>query len=199
MKIINSIKIKHNHWKHVVSKDQLRPVMNGVFFDLAKECMVATNSHLLLIIPIEIEWSKEENEGLDEVEKKCILKNQSKIVPVELFDERKYMGNPKYYLSETYYDFSDENYARVYNGAECVFRCKFIDGGFPNYEAVFPESTESVETIGVDFSMVKKIFDAIPFKDKFLDFKFTAKNRAIKFSYRMDSRIQGVIMPMTRL
>ena len=35
--------------------------------------------------------------------------------------------------------------------------------------------------------------------NKFLDFKFTAKNRAIKFSNRMDSRIQGVIMPMTRL
>ena len=76
MKIINSIKIKHNHWNHVVSKDQLRPVMNGVFFDLVKECMVATNSHF---------------------------------------------------------------------------------------------------------------------------FKFTAKNRAIKFSNRMDSRIRGVVMPMTRL
>lgn len=192
MKIINNQNMSHRNWINAVSNDQLRPVMTGVYFDLVSEKMVATNSHLLISVPLEVEWNKEE-ELLSNEERLKILQEKSKIVPVELFDSRKYMGEPKYYAFQVHFDFDDPNYARVFNGPEMVFRCRYIDGVFPNYQAIIPKNTECIDSIGIDFNMIEKIFKALPTKDKSLKFIFAGKNKSVRFSNNQG--IEGVVMP----
>lgn len=197
MRVINFLDVNHNHLKNIVSDDVMRPVMTGVYFDLLNNCIVGTNSHVLMVIPVEIEWSETELK-ITKNERNFILQKQSKIVPLELFDKRKYMGEPKYYLNPIHYDFSDESYAQVFNGPECVFRCKYIEGKFPNYEAVFPktEKTELSE-IGVNLDMVLRLYKALPVLNcrKNLRFELFGKNKTILFTNK-ETEIKGVLMPV---
>ena len=171
MKIINE-NMKINHWKNIVSNDCLRPVMTGVYFDLINKVMVGTNAHLLLECPLEIEFSEEELE-LTKSELDLLLKKHSKIVPLELFDTRKYMGDPKYYAFPIHYDFSYENFAHVYNGPELVFRCKYIDGVFLNYRAVYPQNVNlNLSKVGINMPFFNMVYKSIPFSDKSLIFEF---------------------------
>lgn len=197
MKITNDHKMEAKHWKEVVSSDWMRPVMCGVFFDLVNMCMVATNSHLLVECPIDIEWSKEELE-LTDTQRLEILQKQSKIVPIELFDRRKYMGDPKYYTFDPVFDLSDDEFAQVWLGPEMIFRCRYIDGKFPNYKAVYPQGQTAIDSIGVDIGMAQRIYKAIPFPNPYkgLHFKFFAKNRGICFHSNREKGFKGIIMPI---
>ena len=194
MKIRSVHPLTHLHWNQAVSQDSLRPVMTGVYFDLVNEAMVATNSHLLLISPIKIEWSESEK-FLKPSERKKLIEKYSKILPVELFNKNKYMGDYKYYAFDIHYDFSDEKYAKVFNGPEEVFKCRYIDGVFPNYKAVIPTETEPVEKIGLNWDMFQRIYKAIPFRHKTLVFQSTGKNKPILFKHQSNFDFHGVIMP----
>jgi DNA polymerase III sliding clamp (beta) subunit (PCNA family) len=197
MKIINGHNMEIKHWKEVVSNDSMRPVMTGVYFDLINHCMVGTNSHLLLECPIDIEFTEEEK--IMQKDKLAeLMQQQSKIVPIEFFDKRKYMGNWKdYWNPEITYDLSDDNYAHVLNNGEVVFRCRYIDGKFPNYKAVYPKGQTAIDSIGIDISMAQRVYKAIPFPNpyKALHFKFFAKNRGIVFHNTTEKRFKGIIMP----
>ena len=60
MRVINTLGVSSNNIKNCVSDDFMRPVMTGVYFDLENKCMVCTDSHILMIFPIEIRWDKQE-------------------------------------------------------------------------------------------------------------------------------------------
>ena len=195
MKIKESVMLAKN-WKNICSTDFMRPVMTGVYFDLENDCMVGTNTHIMVECPIEVEF--------DELEQLCAYKKQlelrrewSKIVPIEFFDKAKYMGDYKKYSMDIYYDFSDEKYAQVFMGPELVFRCKYIDGNFPNYRAVYPkEQDDFIDGIGVDLKSIKLIMDCIPYTQKHLIFKVHAKNRGITFSHPTNPNFKGILMPI---
>ena len=197
MKIENINQMFHNHWKNVVSNDSMRPVMTGVYFDLVNGKMVATNSHILLECPIDIIWEGEEQHfGRKYQEEK--LQEQSKIVPLEFFDRSKYMGDYKSYSGTFFYDFSDEKYARVLLFNEVIFKCKYIDGKFPNYKAAYPTEKNHLEGIGANIEMIDKIYKSIPFNssNKNLFFEFCAKNRGIVFKSKYCEGFQGILMPV---
>lgn len=197
MRVINTYNLTHLNLSQACSSDNLRPVMTGVFFDLKKNVMVATNSHLLMIVPIKIEWDKGE-EGASEEYFNKTLEEQSKIVPVEFFNKNKYIGDWKKYDDEIKYDFSDPEYAFVRNMREIVFRCRYIEGKFPNYEAVYPTGEENFTKIGMDWSMVQRIYKAIPFRDKTLSFTFYGAGKPIAYKSFQNNDFRGLIMP-TRL
>ncbi len=194
MNLINSEKIEMKHWQQVVSNDPFRLVMTGVYFDLENGVMVATNSHLLLECPIELELEDNEKKlsHKDLIEK---LRSLSKIVPIEFFDRRKYMGDPKFYVHQPMYDLSDPDYAQVWHCGEVVFRCRYIEGKFPNYRAVYPTETNQLDSIGVDMSMVLRIHKSIPYRDKRIYYKFFAKNKGIVFRSAENEKLKGIVMP----
>lgn len=196
MKIINPLDVNHTHFSSVVSNDQLRPVMTGVFFDLKNNCMAATNSHVLAIYPLKVELAEYE-EKLPPAELDGLHIHQSKIVPLEFFDKRKYMGNVKNYAFPIHYDLSDEKYAKVFNGPEEVFKCRYIEGVFPNYQAIIPKpsDTSMIDEIGLNIGLVLDLYKANPFSDKGLKFRFFNKNKAIRFESFVDPMFHGVIMP----
>lgn len=197
MKIINFLEVSASNVKNCVSDDVMRPAMTGVYFDLVNKCMVCTDSHILMMFPIHIEWSQEEL-LLSTLEREEILKKHSKILPVELFDKKKYMGDFKNYFGVVSYDFSDPLYAEVLHGEERVFRCKYIDEVFPNYQAVLPkdESCE-INKIGMHFKILDRIAKSLPIKsdEKSFFFTFYGKNKPIVFENK-NYEIKGLLMPV---
>ena len=183
------------NWAKIVSDDFMRPVMTGVYFDLLNDCMVGTNSYILVECPIETEF--------DENEKICAFKYQmdlkktwSKIVPLEFFNKAKYMGDHKKYSMEIYYDFSDEKFARVFHGPTQVFQCHYIDGTFPNYKAVTPKDIGiTAKEIGVDLKAVNMLMKAIPYRRKALVFSVLEKMKGITFYHIDEPNFKGIIMP----
>ena len=203
MKVINDLDMTHTHWKEIVSNDLMRPVMTGVYFDLENETMVGTNSHIMLEIPCSIDWTEDKLESMECYTRRNIQKEMcakySKIVPVEFFDKRKYMGNYKDYSGQIKYDFSDENYAQVWHFSEVVFRCRYIEGKFPNYRAVIPQQDEQeLENISLSLDFLLKIYKSLPLTPSFKNLNFTmiAKNRPVKFECVSNPRIKGIIMPV---
>lgn len=195
MKIKNTHNIKHTHLIHAISKDTMRPSMTGIYFDLANQSIVATNSYILLICPIEVEIEDSDlNEGFKTRE--IFFKKKSKIVPLELFDQRKYMGDAKNYIHKIHYTL-DDDFARVWSGNEEVFKCKYIDGNFPDYKNVIPkkESKQPLDSIGLRVDLVNSIFKMISFKSKDIHFEFYEKNKALRFKSFHDARFHGLIMP----
>lgn len=192
MKIFNDLELTHAHLENAVSNDVLRPVMTGVYFDLINNCIVATDSHLLLVAPITIKF----DESADESSRSELLKSNSKIVPIEFFDKRKYMGNHKHYSPQIFYSLADEKYAKVFCGKEEVFKCRYIEGNFPDYKAVMPNEFTAVDEIGLDIGFVQRLYKMNPFSNKGLRFKFTKANRAIRFESIVEPKFHGVIMPI---
>lgn len=197
MRVINTLGVSSNNIKNCVSDDVLRPVMTGVYFDLENKCMVCTDSHILMIFPIEIRWNKEEL-LLTEAEKIEILRKNSEIVPIEFFDKKKYMGDYKKYKGEISYDFSGSEYAEVLHGEERVFRCRYIDGVFPNYKAVFPQGQPTpIEKIGMHFKFLERINKCLPIpsNQKSFFFSFYGKNKPIYFENK-NYDVKGILMPV---
>ena len=168
MRVINTSGVSSNNIKNCVSNDVMRPVMTGVYFDLENKCMVCTDSHILMIFPI------------------------------EFFDKKKYMGDYKKYWGEISYDFSGSEYAEVLHGEERVFRCRYIDGVFPNYKAVFPQGEPTpIQNIGIHFKILEKISKCLPISldQKSFFFNFYGKNRPICFENK-NYEIKGILMPV---
>lgn len=182
-------------WKNVCSPDVTRPVLTGVYFDLLNGVMVGTDSHMLIECPVGHEFSKEEQKLSKEEQDKILIEN-SKIVPVEFFNKSKYFGSVKEWAFPLHYDFSDEHYAKVFNGPELVFQCRFIEGKFPNYKSVRPDS-ESVESkIELNMQIFKRIADAIPLSNKSLIFTFHGSTKVMSFESTTDPGFRGIVMPV---
>jgi DNA polymerase III sliding clamp (beta) subunit (PCNA family) len=195
MRIINDLDMLHSHWDLIISKDSLRPSMTGVYFDLENQVMVGTNSHVLLVVPLTINWDKSEDDLLPKAREK-ILKLGSKIVPLEFFDKRKYMGDFKKYIFDLEYDFSHSEFAQVWMGKDVVFKCRYIDANFVNWQAVWPSGTvEPTFEIGLSFNLFHDVYKAIPFNDKSLNLSFYGKNRPIVFESKNAPNFKGLIMP----
>lgn len=195
MRVINDLDMLHSHWDLIISKDSLRPAMTGIYFDLENEVMVGTNSHVLLVVPLTIHWSKEESDLIAKAREK-ILKLGSKIVPLEFFDKRKYMGDFKKYTLDPEYDFSDPEFAQVWVGKDVVFRCRYIDSNFVNWQAVWPSNTvEPMSEIGLSFNLFHDVYKSIPLNDKGFNLTFYGANRPVVFKSKVAPDFRGLIMP----
>lgn len=192
VKFENSTEIKYTHLKNVVSKDNLRPVMNGVYIDFKEQCLVATDAHVLISYPIKITETDSDLEGV--------------IVPIDYFNHLRYMvslpAKRKRVLDIEYV--LTEKYAEIHWLGEMIYRCKYIQGKFPNWNAsnVFPnpdEFTEKPKQIGINLHVLKKLSQGLPTDNpQTLKMETTTANKAIVFTttnVKYDRPIKAIIMP----
>lgn len=197
MKIIfeNITKVNHTHLSNVAGTDDNRPVIKGVFVDLIKKRLVVTDAHIMLFYPIKMVYP----EKFDTDSNVVFTREQCKIVPLELFNKSKYMGNYKDYLLDLTYHL-DDDFARVFNGNEEVFKCKYIDGFYPDYEKVVKSNSEKEEIseIGINMTLFQYVTKAIPSGNKDFKFTFFAQNKAINFEELNGTNeiVSGLIMPI---
>lgn len=186
----SEIDFTHTMLGAVVSKNDLRPAINGVYIDVKNSCLVCTDMHIILEYPILI---KNNNwEGLD-----------GKIVPLELFHKMKYMGNYKHFVFPLEYRL-EKDFAKVYCGPLEVFKCEYIEGTYPDYRTIYPDNLEEIEPeqgIGLSLSYLSNISTALP-KDglgKRAKFFIGERTHGVYFetleTYQIRP-IKGVIMPV---
>ena len=112
------------------AQDELRPVMNGIYFDLTPECLavVASDGHKL--VPNKIFSIKSDQPAAFILPKKpaALLKN---ILQKDGGD--------------VIIKFDDRN-AEI-NYGEGVIQCRLIEGRYPNYNSVIPQSNPNQLTI----------------------------------------------------
>ena len=196
MKIIfkNITNVTHIHLNNAVGNDVYRPAMTGVFVDLRNKKLVCTDAHVLIMYPIEMHY--EENYMNDT--NTDFTKEDCKIVPTELFNKNKYMGNWKNYLFPFTYHL-DEDYARVYAGPEEVFKCRYIKADYPDYEKVVlsPKDKKPLDEIGLNIGIISRLAKAVPRGTKVFKFVFHAQNRAVNLleQNEYENVIEALIMP----
>jgi DNA polymerase III sliding clamp (beta) subunit (PCNA family) len=193
IKFTNPIGVTARHLKNAVCKDKLRLALSGVFIDLKNKQLVATNAHVLIAYPIEIE---EMDIALPEGQ-------DGFIVPVRYFDNTRYMFDvptkgkriiePEYFLTD--------EYAEVYFCGELVFRCKYIDGKYPDYMKVIPsgEPERVFSEFGLNLDVMDHFIKSVPKRNP-MTYKVSlhAPNKAIKFidtHANYDRPILGIVMP----
>ena len=194
MKIIfkNITNVTHIHLNNAVGNDVYRPAMTGVFVDLRNKKLVCTDAHVLIMYPIEMHYENEKDLAPDFTKEDC------KIVPTELFNKNKYMGDRKNYLFPFTYHL-DEDYARVYAGTEEIFKCRYIKGNYPDYEKVVlsPKDKKPLEEIGLNIGIISRLAKAVPRGTKVFKFVFHAQNRAVNLleQNKHEKVIEALIMP----
>lgn len=114
------------------AQDELRPVMNGIFFDLTDECLavVASDGHQLVRNKILTVQATEDNKGSFILPKKPahILKNTLRkvdaVVSIAADDSR------VEFITDTF-----------------TLNCRLIEGRYPNYNSVIPKNNPNTLTV----------------------------------------------------
>lgn len=114
------------------AQDELRPVMNGIFFDLTDECLavVASDGHQLVRNKIFSVQATEDNKGSFILPKKPahILKNTLRkvdaVVSIAADDSR--------------VEFITDSF---------TLNCRLIEGRYPNYNSVIPKNNPNTLTV----------------------------------------------------
>jgi len=192
---INSTNVAHSHLNNVVGNDDFRPAMMGVYVDLINKRLVCTDAHILIMYPIELKFG-EEVEMPQNVEFKT---EDCKIVPTELFNKNKYMGNWKNYCFPFEYHL-DEDYARVFAGPEEIFKCRYIRDSYPKYEKVLLDNKDKqpLDDIGLNLDIIARLAKGVPRGTKAFRFVFHARNKAVNLEElnAMEDEIKALIMPV---
>lgn len=129
---INSITLNNNinRTLFATAQDELRPVMNGIYFDLTNECLaiVASDGHKLV--------------------RNRILQIKSD-TPAAFILPKKPAALLKNVLTKDDYDivikFDNRNAEILYGDGK--LSCRLIEGTFPNYNSVIPENNPNQITI----------------------------------------------------
>lgn len=177
-----------NHFKHGVSKDELRPIMQGLNIDFNISKAFITNAHIAVRYPIS-------------VSEKSDLRVS---IPISAFDKTKYMFGDYKKVEMTEFDFEFDSETRMltvfYNEKE-VYKVEAIEGDGINAEAVFKFGIKNdIDSIGLNLSSLA-ILDKCIFNSKeesACKFEFNAKNKAVIINpiyQHSDEKVYGLIMP----
>lgn len=187
VKFINTTDVGFTQLKNIVGNDVLRPVMMGIYIDFKEQVIVGTDAHCLVAYPIEIQENDTDKDGV--------------IVPLALFNQVKYMWDmpakmrkgmqPEFVLSD--------NYAEVYFLGELMYRCKYIEGKYPNYKAVIPnkEQAQNLSDIDFRFDILKKIASSFPVFNDPLKFTFFGQKKGVLVESTSDKYgrpVRGVVV-----
>lgn len=190
----NTTRVTNAHLSKVVIND-CRLALEGVYVDMIAKKLVCTDAHILMMYPIRPIFENKDQENF------VFEKEHCKLVPVELFNKNKYMGDWKKYHFPLVYQL-DEDFARVFCGKKEVFKCEYIEATFPKYEAVIlkKEEQKEISCIGVDLDKLKKICSALPIPIKSCKLSFFGTNKHIFFETNNTSfigeEITGLLMPV---
>lgn len=114
------------------AQDELRPVMNGIFFDLTDECLavVASDGHQLVRNKIFSIQASEENKGSFILPKKPahIMKNTL----------RKVEESVTVTADSSRVEFTTDTF---------TLNCRLIEGRYPNYNSVIPKNNPNTLTV----------------------------------------------------
>jgi hypothetical protein len=120
-----------NTCSNFVSKDDLRPAMCGVYVDMFASKFVATNAHILVVVPTEIEMaegSQKENFILPIEEVKAFLAT----IPVL------YTGYVVIELKGIFAELSSGNSSSI---------VRLVQAGYPDYNSVMPKNNDNKVTV----------------------------------------------------
>lgn len=168
--------VTKNHLKHVVSKDDRRPAMQGAYLDVDAKKLVATNGYIIITYPVEIDGD-------------C-----SGIIPIDAFTK------------DTIEVIVGKETAKVISKTGATSELPLIKEGYPKWQNVWPKcDTEPVELIGFDPKCLAAIYNAIP-RDtgkhgslRPIKCSFHGPTRAMVFETHVDEpeyKIKGLVMPM---
>lgn len=196
--IINTTEVTHIQLKNAIGTDVLRPVMCGVHINFKAQRIEVTDAHVLMTYPIQV---LENTLGVDGV-----------IVPIDFFNINRYMvklpkmsQKDKIFFLE--YIFTDE-YAEIYYLKRLIFRCYYIEGKFPNIDAVMPvfnAEEYNVNKLGFNSLFLRNLMNAFPKKfPNTVTCKLVQLNRGVIFessdyydSEEQDPRkIIGLVIPV---
>lgn len=161
-----------SNWKHVTSSDSLRPDLQGVFFDKDKQSLVATNGHLLLVMPVELSQS-----------------DVSALINVEVFDK-----------AATHYTVTEAETTAHYSGGKKISHPNLAEQ-FPVYEQLLEghKDPQAVQVMGMDVQQVAKLYSCLKpvSTDAQVPLKlfFNGHRKAVTFEWVKDSKVRGVVMP----
>lgn len=191
VKFKNITLVSFTHLKNCVSSDDLKPSMQGVNINLKEKRLEATDAHVLMTYPIEIEAESEYDKDLD-----------SLIVPVRFFNRLKYMIDiPLKSYAHLEYVLEDEK-AIIYFGGQLIFQCNYIDAKYPKIENVLPNDTwkrENVDVISFNCDVLNRAIKSIPnnFPNN-IKLSLYAKNKAVIIESLNENipKIIGIVMPV---
>lgn len=183
----NSFKIPFTQQqaKKIVSNDDMRPAMGGVYYDNKNKCFVLTDGHKLVKV---------------EINNEDMLPAYSFIIPLQALPKNKKE------IETNSYEYDHNEKKVVLNHIDYVSKYDVIDERYPNYESVTPQSDDKTEIsgIGVNFKLIE---DTNVFLKAFntdfnaVELEFYGASRAIKFKnlengeYRQYN-YSGLIMPV---
>lgn len=192
VKFINTTEVKYTNLKSVVSNDNLRPVMCGVYIDFKEQRLVATDAHVLISYPIDITENDSELDGV--------------IIPVDYFNRLRYMvalPSKNKMLIDVEYILTD-TYAEIHWCGEMIYRCKYIEGKYPNWnnENIMINPTKypkKPKQVGINAHILKKMLLGIPSANpQTLIMETTSEKHAILFTTEnmdYDRPIHAIVMP----
>lgn len=125
-----------------VGTDELRPVMNGVYFTTQQQSLqsVASDGRKLVRNTFKLDYPLEEISFLLPAKAAKIVKN--------LTNKGKSSVNISHNQREATFSFEND-----------VFRCRLLEGCYPNYNSIIPQSSTSTATIERDslLSAIKRV------------------------------------------
>lgn len=173
-----------------VSKDKFRPSMTGVYYDPNDNVLVATNSHIIVVIH-DITQTFEEN-----TEENF---NSAVILPTEAFPTKKGFKNSIKRINSSEIEVTELNKSGEVIGKRIL---KVIQENYPPYKTVMPnkESIKAIENICVDFN------NFTPFQQLWNELSGSCEYEGMKLSFTsckngilvetITNVFTGVIMPM---
>lgn len=169
---------------HAVSDDNLRPALTGVFID--GKHAVATDAHIMAVVDVSEHFQPEALQAMN-----------GKIIPGDVW---KMMCEVSF--TETI-EATDAHVSWPLSEPKGKVFYDYIDSVFPNYKAVVPVNTESVEDvtkIGVNIKNATRLLKALRIDDNVAMMYFSSESKAIIVN-TPDRDGFGIIMPtlMTEL
>lgn len=162
----------------ICGKDDLRPIMKHAF--IKDGCVVATDAHQLVII--NLKFFGLNDEAIELLEGKYISKSNLTLLG-------RINKNHYWTLTEQGFKVND----LTYNFSK-------VDGKFPNYNAVIPDTKVKIDTIGMDSNFllnIQKIYHYQKGGDFGSNLKivFHGETRAILIKSIESNYFTGLIMP----
>jgi len=162
--------------KNGCSSSELKPALNGAFYEPDKGLLTCTDGHIL------ISHTVETSDG-----------DESGILPVDCFKTKK--------SQRSEYTTNGAINSTI-NGITAIY--PYIDQKYPDYETVVPEHHSNSFKVGVNLKLLKRLCDSVPEidgeKNVILDFNLDSNRKPIKFTQFADDndnpKYSGVIMPV---
>lgn len=164
------ISILQNQLKSLIGKDDLRPVMQFVYFNKEKNEFCVTNGHTLVVLK-----ATEDIDSLESMPNECLI-------PLDAFASKLPKGVSAYNLEVDFSENKTTYTTTILNNVSKIVKTKDdLNFTYPKYELVIPKYDK--DDIIFEFGLNMKIlnqFSALFKGNEALKFTFESNRKAIK-------------------